>query len=136
MSPGERDISLVELGNHGRHVKQKLQRHTMSTDIESEKNHAARVPHSDDKKASDSSSVPGESPREDSETDHHRERKSLLRLPESLKWIPGNWTWSNVKPVIQCAVAAWTASLLFIVPRVEIWMGQVRTRHLSPHSCH
>jgi hypothetical protein len=48
-----------------------------------------------------------------------------LELPQSLKWIPSNWTWSKIKPVIRCAVAAWVAAVLFIYPKVEVWMGQV-----------
>lgn len=48
------------------------------------------------------------------------------RLPATLKWIPDNWTYSNIKPVIRCAFAAWISSVLFVIPKVEIFMGQVR----------
>jgi hypothetical protein len=47
-------------------------------------------------------------------------------VPASLAWIPKNWTWSNIKPAIRCAVAAWLSAVLFIIPAVEIYMGQVR----------
>ncbi|KAF7419671.1 hypothetical protein PC9H_002263 [Pleurotus ostreatus] len=45
-------------------------------------------------------------------------------VPASLQWIPANWTWSKIKPVIRCAAAAWICTVLFLIPRVEIFMGQ------------
>ncbi|KAF9446717.1 hypothetical protein P691DRAFT_776668 [Macrolepiota fuliginosa MF-IS2] len=47
-----------------------------------------------------------------------------FRVPKSLEWIPKNWTWSKIKPVIRCAVVAWVSMLLFIIPSVERVMGQ------------
>jgi hypothetical protein len=49
-----------------------------------------------------------------------------MKLPKRLQWIPYNWTWSKIKPVIRCAVAAWIATVLFVIPRVQIFLGQVR----------
>jgi len=48
-----------------------------------------------------------------------------LHLPAQLQWIPRNWTWSNLKPVIRCSIVAWVSAVLFIIPRVELLMGQV-----------
>lgn len=53
------------------------------------------------------------------------ESRTGLKLPANLQWIPANWTWSKIKPVIRCAVAAWIAAVLFIIPRAEVFMGQV-----------
>ncbi|KAF9499221.1 hypothetical protein BDN71DRAFT_1384411 [Pleurotus eryngii] len=47
-----------------------------------------------------------------------------INVPTSLQWIPANWTWSKIKPVIRCAAAAWICTVLFLIPRVEIFMGQ------------
>lgn len=62
-------------------------------------------------------------------SDAHKSASALARkmkLPETLQWIPENWTWSKIKPVIRCAVAAWIATVLFVIPRVQIFLGQVR----------
>ena len=42
------------------------------------------------------------------------------------QWIVRNWHWSKVKPVIRCAVVGWISVLLFVIPRVEKEVGQVR----------
>lgn len=41
-------------------------------------------------------------------------------------WVPKNSEWSKWKPVIRCALTAWICGLLFIIPKVENAMGQVR----------
>lgn len=41
------------------------------------------------------------------------------------QWIVKNWNWSQLKPVIRCAVVAWVAVVLFVIPRVEVFFGQV-----------
>ncbi|KAF8629340.1 hypothetical protein AX15_003501 [Amanita polypyramis BW_CC] len=46
------------------------------------------------------------------------------RLPQGLVWIPANFTWSNMKPVIRCAIAAWVSGILFVIPGLEKIMGQ------------
>jgi hypothetical protein len=46
-------------------------------------------------------------------------------LPD-FQWIPQNATWSKWKPVIRCALAAWICGLLFVIPKTENAMGQVR----------
>ncbi|KAF4566043.1 hypothetical protein EYR36_011457 [Pleurotus pulmonarius] len=51
-------------------------------------------------------------------------KPAKINVPPSLQWIPANWTWSRIKPVIRCAVAAWICTVLFLIPRVEIFMGQ------------
>lgn len=48
------------------------------------------------------------------------------KLPDFMKWIPENWTWSKIKPAIRCAVAAWIGAVLFAIPRIEVFLGQVR----------
>ncbi|KAF9261178.1 hypothetical protein L218DRAFT_981064 [Marasmius fiardii PR-910] len=47
-----------------------------------------------------------------------------LKVPASLQWIPDNWTWSKIKIALRCAVAAWLAMVLFVIPPVELYMGQ------------
>ncbi|KAF5391062.1 hypothetical protein D9757_003093 [Collybiopsis confluens] len=44
--------------------------------------------------------------------------------PSYLAWIPSNWTWEKIRLAIRCAVAAWVSSLLFIIPTVQVWIGQ------------
>ena len=60
--------------------------------------------------------------------DSGRWTKALGRpwtLPQFLQWIPANFTWENLKPVIRCAVAAWIAVVFFVIPAVANLMGQV-----------
>jgi hypothetical protein len=44
-------------------------------------------------------------------------------LKTHLAWIPANWTWQKFKPLIRCAVAAWLAIVLFVIPPVMRAMG-------------
>jgi hypothetical protein len=46
-------------------------------------------------------------------------------LPQFLQWIPANFTWENLKPVIRCAVAAWISVVFFVIPAVANLTGQV-----------
>ncbi|KIP04314.1 hypothetical protein PHLGIDRAFT_493842 [Phlebiopsis gigantea 11061_1 CR5-6] len=43
--------------------------------------------------------------------------------PVDLKWIPANWAWSKVKPVIRCAIVAWISILFVIIPKTEVTLG-------------
>ena len=36
-----------------------------------------------------------------------------------------NWTWSKIKPAIRCTVVRWLSAVLFIVPSVQLILGQV-----------
>ncbi|KAF7311484.1 hypothetical protein MKEN_01050700 [Mycena kentingensis (nom. inval.)] len=47
-----------------------------------------------------------------------------LHWPASLRWVEENFTWAHVKPTIRCAVAAWLSTVLFLIPRVEVVLGQ------------
>ncbi|KAF7295393.1 hypothetical protein MIND_01078900 [Mycena indigotica] len=47
-----------------------------------------------------------------------------IRWPSSLQWVPDNFFWAQVKPVIRCAIAAWISTVLFLIPPVEAMMGQ------------
>ncbi|KAF8896796.1 hypothetical protein CPB84DRAFT_1682022 [Gymnopilus junonius] len=38
-------------------------------------------------------------------------------------WIPQNFTWSKLKPVIRCAVSGWVSIVLFVILKVQIVMG-------------
>lgn len=40
-------------------------------------------------------------------------------------WVPNNWHWSKLKPVIRCAVTAWISLVLFVIPAFERALGQV-----------
>ncbi|KAF8911493.1 hypothetical protein CPB84DRAFT_1671782 [Gymnopilus junonius] len=44
-------------------------------------------------------------------------------LSSNYAWIPQNWTWSKIKPVIRCALAGWISLVLFVIPKVELMMG-------------
>ncbi|KAF9028574.1 hypothetical protein BDZ89DRAFT_1066048 [Hymenopellis radicata] len=72
-----------------------------------------------------------ESPETDSDQSSPQQSKFKFTLPDNLKWIPSNWTLPKVRPVIRSAVAAWISSVLFIIPAVERYMGQV-SAFLSP----
>ncbi|KAG7440516.1 uncharacterized protein BT62DRAFT_910398 [Guyanagaster necrorhizus] len=64
-----------------------------------------------------------------------QEKKQFeFNLPSNLQWIPANWNWPKVKPVIRCAVAAWISTVLFVLPAVERFMGQVSSAFMSPPS--
>jgi len=53
------------------------------------------------------------------------ERK--FALPSSLAWIPANFTWSQLKPVIRCSLNAWVALVFVILKQVSRPLGQVST---------
>ncbi|KAJ7286108.1 hypothetical protein C8J57DRAFT_1431688 [Mycena rebaudengoi] len=62
-----------------------------------------------------------------------------LRWPATLQWVPDNATWAKIKPTIRSTVAAWLSAVLFLIPQVEIFMGQasfliLMTSFLSPPS--
>lgn len=58
-------------------------------------------------------------------TDHKQPASKTMNLPQSLRWIPANSTWSKWKPVIRSALAAWIAVVVFIIPPIENILGQV-----------
>ena len=68
----------------------------------------------------------GGSTSDDSTSSSSTQSSPSFVLPASLQWIPANWKWSNIKVVLRCAIAAWLAVVLFVIPRVELYMGQVR----------
>ncbi|KAJ3517352.1 hypothetical protein NLJ89_g569 [Agrocybe chaxingu] len=39
-------------------------------------------------------------------------------------WVGTNWTWSKLKPVVRCAIVGWISTVLFVTPKIEIFMGQ------------
>ena len=49
----------------------------------------------------------------------------LAHSPVNLQWIPDNWSWSRMKPLIRCAIMAWLSVLFFVIKRLEILLGQV-----------
>lgn len=51
--------------------------------------------------------------------------KRPWKMPQFLQWIPANFTWERLKPVIRCAIAGWIAVVLFVIPAVSNLMGQV-----------
>lgn len=64
-----------------------------------------------------------ESPGDKSKKDG--KEKGNIKLPKNMEWIPNNWTWPKIKPAIRCAVAAWLSCVLFLIPAVIAYMGQV-----------
>ncbi len=53
-----------------------------------------------------------------------RATTSRVKLPDSLRWIPDNWTLSKWMPAIRCAVAEWTSLVLLVVKPTTQAMGQ------------
>ncbi|KAF8991841.1 hypothetical protein BDQ17DRAFT_1413587 [Cyathus striatus] len=49
--------------------------------------------------------------------------RSMMVLPARLQWIPANWTWSKIKAALRCAVVAWLSGVVFVIPRVEVFLG-------------
>ncbi|KAJ7444827.1 hypothetical protein FB451DRAFT_1433746 [Mycena latifolia] len=43
---------------------------------------------------------------------------------KNLQWVPDNLTWAKIKPTIRSAIAAWLSTVLFLIPKVELFMGQ------------
>lgn len=60
-----------------------------------------------------------------------RKLGSLLvhKFPINLQWVPNNWTWSKIKPVIRSAAMGWVSVLFMIIPRTERMLGQVSIRY-------
>ncbi|KAJ3758691.1 hypothetical protein EV360DRAFT_43339 [Lentinula raphanica] len=56
--------------------------------------------------------------------DKKRSTRIQLSWPTYLAWIPTNWSWVKIRLALRCAVAAWVSSLLFIIPTVQVWIGQ------------
>ncbi|KAG6878663.1 hypothetical protein C0992_007731 [Termitomyces sp. T32_za158] len=53
-----------------------------------------------------------------------KEKRHEWRTPSVLQWIPTNFKYSKLRPVIRSAVAAWLALVLFVIPSVQIFFGQ------------
>ncbi|TRM68618.1 hypothetical protein BD626DRAFT_119094 [Schizophyllum amplum] len=45
-------------------------------------------------------------------------------LPKPLQWIPQRFTYSNIKPVVRCALSGWILLVLFLIHPVASTMGQ------------
>ncbi|KAI0344331.1 hypothetical protein BDW22DRAFT_1355705 [Trametopsis cervina] len=71
----------------------------------------------------------------DSESKVHRARlrrmwQTVARLVQGspfsvdLNWVPSNFTWSKLKPVIRSALLAWVSSLFVIISKTEVLLGQ------------
>ncbi|KAG6862124.1 hypothetical protein C0995_005936 [Termitomyces sp. Mi166 len=58
------------------------------------------------------------------EASKEKRRSHKWKTPSLMQWIPTNFKYSKLKPVIRCAVAAWLALVLFIIPPVQIFFGQ------------
>ena len=57
---------------------------------------------------------------------HSKFRKAISKWSAAnLGWVEQNWTWSKLKPVIRCSVVGWVSVLLFIIPSVNAFLGQV-----------
>ncbi|KAJ6525711.1 hypothetical protein B0H19DRAFT_1223853 [Mycena capillaripes] len=62
-----------------------------------------------------------------------------LKWPKSLQWVLDNLTWPKVKPTIRSAIAAWISMVLFLIPKIEVFLGQASfliliTSFMSPPS--
>lgn len=47
------------------------------------------------------------------------------KLPFNFGWIPANFTWSKIKPVIRCALTAWVSIIFVVISKTERVLGQV-----------
>ncbi|KAJ3784989.1 hypothetical protein GGU10DRAFT_293088 [Lentinula aff. detonsa] len=56
--------------------------------------------------------------------DKKRAMTSKWQWPSFLAWIPANWLWLKIRLALRCAIAAWVSSVLFIIPTVQVWIGQ------------
>lgn len=50
----------------------------------------------------------------------------VKHFPLDLAWIPNNWSWSKIKPIIRAWVQGWISVIFMVIPRVESVLGQVR----------
>jgi len=46
-------------------------------------------------------------------------------LKSNCNWIPQNWTRSKIKTTFRCAIVGWLSTILFIIPSVQVVLGQV-----------
>ncbi|KAG5638781.1 hypothetical protein H0H81_010202 [Sphagnurus paluster] len=53
-----------------------------------------------------------------------RQTKSEWKVPAFLQWIPTNAKYHKIKPVVRCTIAGWIALVLFVIPRVQQFLGQ------------
>ncbi|GLB35374.1 putative ER transporter, 6TM, N-terminal [Lyophyllum shimeji] len=68
---------------------------------------------------------PPESPSEKPDADgKKKQKKRKWTIPESLRWIPANMNYAGLKPVIRSAIAAWVSVVVFVIPRVNVFIGQ------------
>ena len=49
--------------------------------------------------------------------------RSFLR--SNCNWIPQNWTRSKIKTTLRCAIVGWLSTILFVIPSVQVVLGQV-----------
>ncbi|KAF8186290.1 hypothetical protein BJ912DRAFT_852397 [Pholiota molesta] len=47
----------------------------------------------------------------------------LTFIENHFAWVSRNLTWTQIKPVIRCALVAWISTVLFVIPAVERKMG-------------
>ncbi|KAG6918461.1 hypothetical protein DXG01_014088 [Tephrocybe rancida] len=64
------------------------------------------------------------SSRSDAKGDKETKKKWKWTAPAIPAWIPANLTASKIKAPIRCAIAAWLALLLFVIPPVQLFFGQ------------
>ncbi|KAF9813949.1 hypothetical protein IEO21_05385 [Rhodonia placenta] len=48
----------------------------------------------------------------------------VKHFPLDLAWIPNNWSWSKIKPIIRAWVQGWISVIFMVIPRVESVLGQ------------
>jgi len=56
---------------------------------------------------------------------------STFQLPDQLKWIPANWSWPKLKPVLRSALSAWICVLLIVINPSMRLLGQVSSWRLE-----
>ena len=81
------------------------------------------------------SEPPGEKVAKDDDKPNPKKRSlPEVKLPQSLQWIPSNWTWSKLKPVIRSALSQWISLVLVVINPSLRAMGQVRDCTVVPES--
>ncbi|KAJ4474454.1 hypothetical protein J3R30DRAFT_3509189 [Lentinula aciculospora] len=79
---------------------------------------------SEDLNATDNHTSTSASPYKYDIPQNKRSIKLNWKWPDQLLWIPANWSWAKIRLALRCAIAAWVSSVLFIIPTVQVWIGQ------------
>ncbi|KAG6840492.1 hypothetical protein C0991_006362 [Blastosporella zonata] len=69
--------------------------------------------------------TPGSRSDENGEAGDVEKKRYEWKTPGFLQWIPANFKRTKLKAAFRCAVAAWIALVLFVIPPVQRFFGQL-----------